>query len=62
MKLNYYKLGQKLLQSRAGNLLQSESIFIAKQSRYYKVGQLYYKVKQVLQSEVTMTEKANTSS
>ena len=31
----YYKLGRELLQSGAGNLLQSGSIVIAKWGRYY---------------------------
>ena len=40
----YRKVRQGLLQSGAGNLLQTGSTFIGECGRYYKVTQLYYKV------------------
>ena len=48
-KFRYYKVGQELLQSWAGNLSQTGSIVIEKWARYYKMGQIYYKVGQSLQ-------------
>ena len=44
----YFKLGQELSQSPAGDSLQSRSIIIAKCVRYYKVEQIYCKVRQLL--------------
>ena len=60
----YYKVGQQLLQSEqllvlqsgVAFLLQSGARFITKWGRYYKVGQNYYKVGQVLQSGASITK------
>ena len=41
---------QELLQSRTGNLQQSETVIIANSGSYYKVGQLYFKARQILES------------
>ena len=46
----YYKLGHELLESGAGILLQSGVIFITEQDWFFKLGQLYYKKGQLLQS------------
>ena len=45
-----------VLQSGAAFLLQSGARFITKWGRYYKVGQNYYKVGQVLQSGAIITK------
>ena len=52
----YYKVGQNLLQSGAAFLLQSGAGFITKWGSYYKVGQFYYKVGQLLQSGAIITK------
>ena len=39
---------QELLQSRTGNLQQSETVVIANSGSYYKVGQLYFKAREIL--------------
>ena len=54
-------LGQELLQSGAGNLLQSGSIVIAKWARYYYVGQLYYKVELLLQKKLVHLRDTRTN-
>lgn len=43
-------MGQELFQSTAGNLLQSRVIVITVRNKYLKVGQLYYKIEELLQS------------
>ena len=43
--LCYYKLGKKLWQTAAGNLLQSGAVTTTKYASYYKLGLLYYKVR-----------------
>ena len=43
-------MGQELFQSTAGNLLQSRVIVITVRNKYLKVGQLYYKMEELLQS------------
>ena len=55
----YYKMGQELLQIRASNILQNEAIVITKWGRYYRVGQLYKKVGQVLQSGADITKSGS---
>ena len=40
----YYKVGQELLQSGSNNLLHSRAVATGKGGRYYKVGELYYKL------------------
>ena len=47
----YYKLEHEPLQSEAGNLLQSGAIVITKRGWFFKLGQLYYKERQSLQSK-----------
>ena len=46
----YAKWGQELFQSTAGSLLQSRVIVITVTNKYLKVGQLYYKMEELLQS------------
>ena len=46
----YAKWGQELFQSTAGSLLQSRVIVITVRNKYLKVGQLYYKMEELLQS------------
>lgn len=49
--MHYAKWGQELFQSTAGSLLQSRVIkFITVRNKYLKVGQLYYKMEELLQS------------
>ena len=51
----YYKLGQKLLQIGAAQLLQIGASVITNWGRYYKLGQNYYKLGQVLQIRAIIT-------
>ena len=52
----YYKAGDELLQIEVGDLLQSETIIIRKNDRFYKFGQFNHKVEQVLQIEEINTK------
>lgn len=52
-----YKKGEKLLESRASNLLKCGEIVIAKCSRYYLVEQLYYKVGRFLKKEESLQSR-----
>ena len=47
--LFYYKLGQTLLQIRAASLLQIGAYVVTKWSRYYKLGNHFYKIGHLLQ-------------
>ena len=59
--LRYCEVGQVFLQSETALFFTYRNDFITKWDRYYKVGQFYYKARQVLQSGTIITKWALTA-